>query len=78
MPGPRGAAPAAPGARTGGWLTGDPVGDRQFVQLGSLALERGGSLPSVRVAITLSTIVSCARPTTAPRVPFSPGSTQLR
>ena len=50
MPGPRGAAPAAPGARTGGWLTGDPVGDRQFVQLGSLALERGGSLPSVRVA----------------------------
>jgi homoserine O-acetyltransferase len=48
--GPRGAAPAAPRARPGGWLAGDPVGDRQFVQLGSLALERGGHLPSVQVA----------------------------
>ena len=34
----------------GGWVEGDPVGDRLFLDLPALALERGGELPSVRVA----------------------------
>lgn len=33
-----------------GWVEGDPAGDRQFVQLGPVQLERGGTLPAVRVA----------------------------
>ena len=32
------------------WRVGDPPGDRRFVDLGPLELERGGSLPAVRVA----------------------------
>ena len=47
-------APAGPGgqamAHPGGWGEGDPVGDRLFLDLGPLQLERGGSLPAVRVA----------------------------
>ena len=44
-------APASPGpGRSGGWVEGDPVGERRFVDLGPLDLERGGSLPAVRVA----------------------------
>ena len=35
---------------TGAWREGDPPGDRQFISVGSLALERGGELPSVRIA----------------------------
>lgn len=35
---------------TGAWREGDPVGNRQFAALGPLTLERGGQLPSVRVA----------------------------
>jgi homoserine O-acetyltransferase len=35
---------------TGAWLEGHPVGNRQFVTIGALDLERGGHLPSVRVA----------------------------
>lgn len=35
---------------TGAWREGDPTGDRRFVGLGSMTLERGGVLPSVRVA----------------------------
>ena len=35
---------------TGAWREGDPVGDRRFVNVGALELERGGYLPSVRVA----------------------------
>lgn len=35
---------------TGGWREGDPVGARRFAQLGPLELERGGSLPSLRIA----------------------------
>ncbi|MCU1440048.1 MAG: homoserine O-acetyltransferase [Rhodoglobus sp.] len=35
---------------TGAWREGDPPGDRQFVSIGALSLERGGELPSVRVA----------------------------
>lgn len=35
---------------TGGWLEGDPVGARHFVDLGPLDTELGGHLPNVRVA----------------------------
>jgi homoserine O-acetyltransferase len=51
--GVRQAATAASRAlpRTGGWVEGDPVGDRRFVELdGPVRLERGGTLPGVRVA----------------------------
>ncbi len=44
------ASPSRAPARLGGWREGDPAGDRRFVDLPGLALERGGSLPSVRVA----------------------------
>jgi homoserine O-acetyltransferase/O-succinyltransferase len=44
------AAPWAP-PHPGGWREGDPAGDRRFLDLpGPFALERGGSLPAVRVA----------------------------
>ena len=47
-------APAGPGgggpARSGGWVEGDPTGDRRSLDLGPLELQRGGSLPAVRVA----------------------------
>jgi homoserine O-acetyltransferase len=36
---------------TGGWVEGDPAGDRRFVELDRpVRLERGGTLPGVRVA----------------------------
>jgi homoserine O-acetyltransferase len=34
----------------GGWVEGDPVGDRVFLDLPAFSFERGGVLPSVRVA----------------------------
>jgi homoserine O-acetyltransferase len=34
----------------GGWVEGDPVGDRVFLDLPAFSAERGGVLPSVRVA----------------------------
>jgi homoserine O-acetyltransferase len=34
----------------GGWVEGDPVGDRVFLDLPAFTLERGGVLPAVRVA----------------------------
>ncbi|MGY1805689.1 homoserine O-acetyltransferase [Blastococcus sp. SYSU D00922] len=34
----------------GGWVEGDPVGDRVFLDLPAFSPERGGELPSVRVA----------------------------
>jgi homoserine O-acetyltransferase len=37
-------------AATGAWREGDPAGNRKFVGIGSLNLERGGHLPVVRVA----------------------------
>ena len=37
-------------AATGAWREGDPVGNRQFESIGPISLERGGELPSVRVA----------------------------
>jgi homoserine O-acetyltransferase len=35
---------------TGAWREGDPVGDRRFVSLGAMKLERGDELPQVRIA----------------------------
>jgi len=35
---------------TGAWREGDPVGDRVFAAIGALPLERGGTLPAVKVA----------------------------
>jgi homoserine O-acetyltransferase len=35
---------------TGAWREGDPVGNRQFVSIGDLTLERGAELPHVRIA----------------------------
>ena len=35
---------------TGAWRDGDPAGHRRFVGIGALDLERGGRLPSVRIA----------------------------
>ncbi len=35
---------------SGAWRAGDPVGNRQFVSVGTLELERGGTLPGVRIA----------------------------
>ena len=42
-------APATPPV-TGAWREGDPVGRRQFADLGTLRLETGTTLPGVRVA----------------------------
>lgn len=42
---------------TGAWREGDPPGNRQFLSIGTLALERGGELPAVRIAYeTLGTL----------------------
>jgi homoserine O-acetyltransferase len=35
---------------TGAWRVGDPPGGRQFVPIGDLPLERGGTIPAVRIA----------------------------
>lgn len=35
---------------THAWRDGDPIGSRQFVQIGAVELERGGVLPEVQVA----------------------------
>jgi homoserine O-acetyltransferase len=35
---------------SGAWREGDPVGNRQFVSIGDLTLERGAELPHVRIA----------------------------
>jgi homoserine O-acetyltransferase len=43
------AQPVVPPA-SGAWRVGDHPGDRRFVEIGDLALERGGRLNSVRVA----------------------------
>ena len=42
------ATPTRSGAAV--WRPGDPVGDRRFVEVGALHLERGGVLPEVTVA----------------------------
>lgn len=41
--------PADP-VRRGAWRPGDPAGQRLFVDIGSVALERGGRIPGVRLA----------------------------
>ncbi|TAL45003.1 MAG: homoserine O-acetyltransferase [Salinibacterium sp.] len=42
---------------TGAWRDGDPVGERKFVSIGAMQLERGGELPLVRIAYeTLGTL----------------------
>jgi homoserine O-acetyltransferase len=43
-------SPIEPARATGGWLEGDPVGDRRFVDVGPIELELGGHLPAVTVA----------------------------
>jgi homoserine O-acetyltransferase len=44
-------APARPTDRRDGvWRVGDPVGRRQFAEIGNLELERGGVIPDVRIA----------------------------
>ncbi len=35
---------------TGAWREGDPMGNRLFVSVGAVELERGGAIPGVRVA----------------------------
>jgi homoserine O-acetyltransferase len=50
-----GGAPAAPAGHDtsrpdGAWHEGDPVGQRSFVDIGDLELERGSVLPDVRIA----------------------------
>lgn len=44
------AARVDPTLVTGAWRAGDPVGDRQFVDIGPLTLESGTTLPNVTVA----------------------------
>jgi homoserine O-acetyltransferase len=39
-----------PPTTTAAWREGDPAGDRRFVSLGAVELERGGVLPGVRLA----------------------------
>ena len=47
---------------TGAWREGDPVGNRQFESIGTVRLERGGELPSVRVAYeTFGTLAADGR-----------------
>ncbi|WP_353950407.1 homoserine O-acetyltransferase [Knoellia sp. S7-12] len=43
------------------WRHGDPPGDRTFVDIGSVALERGGSLPEVTVAYETWGTLNAAR-----------------
>lgn len=42
--------PVEPIPASAAWRPGDPVGDRQFADLGPLKLEAGGRLPAVRMA----------------------------
>jgi homoserine O-acetyltransferase len=37
-------------AATGAWRVGDPVGNRRFLPIGTVALEQGGNIPAVRIA----------------------------
>lgn len=43
------------------WRPGDPAGDRQFVDVGPVVLERGGSLPAVTVAYETWGTLNAAR-----------------
>jgi homoserine O-acetyltransferase/O-succinyltransferase len=46
---------------TGAWREGDPVGDRKFVSIGAMTLERGDVLPSVRIAYETFGTLNAAR-----------------
>jgi homoserine O-acetyltransferase len=46
---------------TGAWRDGDPVGNRQFANLGPLTFEAGGSLPMVRLAFETWGTLNAAR-----------------
>jgi len=46
---------------SGAWREGDPVGDRLFCSIGDLPLERGGTLPNVRLAYETFGTLSPAR-----------------
>jgi len=46
---------------TGAWREGDPAGNRAFVSIGGIDLERGGSLPSVRVGYETFGTLNAAR-----------------
>lgn len=46
---------------TGAWRDGDPLGDRQFVDVGPMGFETGGSLPAVRLAYETWGTLSPAR-----------------
>lgn len=50
VPGPAWASTGAPVPASAAWREGDPVGHRQFCDVGPLDLETGGSLPQVRLA----------------------------
>jgi len=48
-------------AASGAWREGDPVGGRRFAAIGAVALETGGSLPTVRIAYEQWGHLSAAR-----------------
>jgi len=47
---PPGSSPQPSGRLDGAWRDGDPIGRRQFLDIGDVVLERGGVIPDVRVA----------------------------
>lgn len=50
-----------PPPATGAWREGDPVGRRQFLEIGDLALESGTTLPDVRLAYETWGTLNAAR-----------------
>ena len=50
-----------PPTTSGAWRDGDPAGDRRFVSVGAVELERGGALPDVQVAYEAWGTLNAAR-----------------
>ena len=50
-----------PPTTSGAWRDGDPAGERRFVSVGAVELERGGALPDVRVAYEAWGTLNAAR-----------------